>query len=393
MRAHKYLLLTVLTVILTTSTCWGDSVITGFQGNGEVTVTGLWTNARYHVEWASSLDGPWYRSWQPCYDEESQSNTTVTIKVPMFYRVVMSSNPPPAGMVLVDAGSFQMGDNYSEGAPDERPVHEVYVSAFYMDRYEVSNEQMREVLQWAYDTNKIGATASTVTNSEGNAQELLDLDATDCQISFSGGTFTVDSGKGNVPCVEVSWYGALAYCNYKSDMDKLGRCIDFSDWSCDFSETGYRLPTEAEWEKAARGGLRGHHFPWDSLGGADSAHIDGSKANYWSSGDPYDNATTPVGYYNGSQTPVGTDTANGYGLYDMAGNVFEFCWDWYQTDWYSQPGATQEDTRGPTGPLSYHVLRGGSWSSIAGFLPCAGRGYPFPGLTSSHFGFRCARGL
>lgn len=311
MRVQKYLLLTALSLITATATCWGDLVIAGFQGNGELSVTGVWTNAACRVEWASSLDGPWYRSWQTLDYEESKTNTSMTFKVPMFYRVAMTSNAPPAGMVLVDADSFQMGDNYNEGGSDERPVHDVYVSGFYMDRYEVSNEQMREVLQWAYDTNKIGATANTVTNNEGSAQELLELNDADCQISFSNGTFTVDSGKGNVPCVEVSWYGAQAYCNYKSDIDKLGRCIDFSDWSCDFGKNGFRLPTEAEWEKAARGGLRGHHYPWDSRGGAYGAHIDGSKANYWTSGDPYDNAATPVGYYNGSQTPVGSDTAPG----------------------------------------------------------------------------------
>ena len=303
------------------------------------------------------------------------------------------ANPPP-DMAYVPAGSFQMGDNYSEGDSDERPVHTVYVSGFYMDKYEVTNEQMREVMQWAYDQGIVGATASTVTNREGAAQELLDLDESTCQMSFSGGTFVVDAGQANFPCVEVSWYGAQAYGNYKSDMAGLTRCIDFADWSCDFTKNGYRLPTEVEWEKAARGGPTGHHFPWVSFGAAYGDHIDGSKANYNGSSDPYEAfsppRTTPVGYYDGNQTPSGTDMANGYGLYDMAGNVWEWCWDWYQGDWYSQAGATQNDTSGPaTG--SSRVLRGGSWYFVTAHLRCAYRHLsPSPDFSG---GFRCARGL
>ena len=301
---------------------------------------------------------------------------------------------PPSGMSYIPPRSFQMGDNYSEGAGDEEPVHTVYVSGFYMDKFEVTNEEMREVMQWAYDQGLIGAiAANTVTNNGVNAQELLDLDDSDCQISFSGGTFTVDSGKTNFPCIEVSWYGAQAYCNYKSDMEGLQRCTDFDDWTCDFGKNGYRLPTEAEWEKAGRGGLTGHHYPWDSSGGAYGDHIDGSKANYDGSGDPYDNGTSPVGYYDGDQTPAGSDMANGYGLYDMAGNVWEWCADWYPSGWYDQPGATQNDTSGPAGPLSYRVLRGGSWGGSTGYLRCAVRVVDVPSLTNNGGGFRCARGL
>jgi len=306
----------------------------------------------------------------------------------------------PVGMALIPAGTFQMGDNYSEGRPHERPVHTLYVSGFYMGKFAVSNDELREVLQWAYDEGLVGATANAVTNNEGTAQVLVDLGDTECQISFSGGTFSVDSGKATFPCIEVSWYGAQAYCNYKSDMEGLQRCIDFSDWSCDYSAKGYRLPTEAEWEKAARGGLTGHHFPWESSGGAYSNHIDGSKANYGGSGDPYEDAerteTTPVGYYDGSQTPSGSDMANGYGLYDMAGNVWEWCSDWYLSDWYDRPGATQKDTRGPVGSLSARVVRGGSWyaSTVATLNQrCANRSSVSPSDLSYVSGFRCARGL
>ena len=94
----------------------------------------------------------------------------------------------------------------------------------------------------------------------------------------------------------------------------------------DLGGNGYRLPTEAEWEKAARGGVAKCNYPWGNS-------IDGSKANYQGSGDPFDDGTTPVGYYNGNQVFRGQrrmdDMQNGFGLYDMAGNVYEWCWDWY----------------------------------------------------------------
>jgi len=141
--------------------------------------------------------------------------------------------------------------------------------------------------------------------------------------------------------VNVSWYDCLKWCNARAERDGLTPAyytsgtqdaiyrtgsLDLSNACVNWDAAGYRLPTEAEWEKAARGGLVGHHYPWQSYGGTCSNHIDGSRANYWNSGDPY-GGTTPVGYYNGNQTPAGIDMANGYGLYDIVGNAYEWCWD------------------------------------------------------------------
>ena len=159
----------------------------------------------------------------------------------------------PDGMAYIPAGEFQMGDNYGEGESNEVPVHVVSISAFYMDKFEVSNQEMAAILQWAYDQEPplVSTTATNVMNTEGSPQELIDLDDEHCEISFTNEAFVVDAGRSNFPCVEVSWYGALAYCNYRSDREGLQRCISFTstNWVCDFGRDGYRLPTEAEWRR------------------------------------------------------------------------------------------------------------------------------------------------
>ncbi len=302
------------------------------------------------------------------------------------------------GMERIPAGYFQMGDTFSEGELDELPVHGVNISSFYIDRYEVSNEKMRKVLQWAFDNGKIAANATTVENNTGDKQKLLSLEDPYCQVGFSSGVFTIDPGKDNYPCVEVTWYGALAYCNYKSEKEGLNSCYDFTDWSCNWSANGYRLPTEAEWEKAARGGQVGHRFPW-------SARVDvisHTRANYksfWEGGVPYypyDNANSE-GYHPTFNTgnfpfsnPEGYFAANSYQLYDMAGNVWEWCWDWYTVSWYNQLGATQADTRGPESSTQ-RVTRGGSWNSYANGARCATRFSRLPSDSFYSCGFRCAQ--
>ncbi|MCK5851242.1 MAG: SUMF1/EgtB/PvdO family nonheme iron enzyme [Kiritimatiellae bacterium] len=290
-----------------------------------------------------------------------------------------------SGMALIPAGSFQMGDSFDDGGSSALPVHSVYVSAFYMDKYEVTNDKMVDVLNWAYGQGKLTVTSNSVTNAEGNdAQELLDLDDPDCRITWDGNNFAMKSTKGSgYPCVGVTWYGSVAFCNYRSQMEGRTACYNLSDWSCNWSAAGYRLPTESEWEKAARGGSAGIRFPWGDT-------IQHARANYYSSSS-YSYDTSPTrGYHHDYDeggypytSSVGSFTANGYGLYDMAGNIWEWCNDWYG----SYPSGSTSNPHGPSSG-SARVLRGGSWGAYASNCRVALRSYRWPDYGPNYLGFR-----
>jgi formylglycine-generating enzyme required for sulfatase activity len=397
--------------------------ITSIAPNGTLTWTQGLSNGIATVEWTTNLSsGPWL----PVINV-SVTNTICTAEVPVgqplagFYRILEADvSQVPTNMALVPAGYFQMGDSYSEvpleenGANDAQPVHLVYVSSFYADRLDVSNEQMTQVLQWALNNGLIAASSAGVTNLEGQPEQLIDFIAHDgeyseTEMAFSNGLFSIlnTSEAGtvttlsatNLPATAVTWYGAAAYCNYRSDIEGLPRCFNFSNWNCDFTQKGYRLPTEAEWEKASRGGMTGHHYPWQSYGGSYSSFINATCASYSASRDPYEISgyfTTPVGYFNGNQlnygVPSGTNMINGYGMYDAVGNVWDWCWDGWEVDWYSQAGATQPNTTGPVGSL-VKVIRGGSLGYPAAYLVCACRhtGGFDPYFCSELVGVRCVR--
>ena len=274
----------------------------------------------------------------------------------------------PGGMALIPAGTFTMGDNL-DGEGDAIPTN-ITVSAFYMDVNLVSYAQWQSVYFWA-------------TNH---------------------GYGFVDAGAGkaaNHPVQTVDWYDCVKWSNARSQQAGLTP-VYYTDAGftqvytngevtpyMNLSAAGYRLPTEAEWEKAARGGLSGQRFPWGNVITENLANYDGSTNSY-----SYD--LGPNGYNAAFAdgvapytSPVGYFAANGFGLYDMAGNVFEWCWDWYGT-LYGQPTNTN-----PTGPAagSYRVLRGGDWVDVAVSSRCADRNYYSPDVNDDLIGFRCVRGL
>ena len=232
--------------------------------------------------------------------------------------------------ILVEGGTFSMGS--TSGDIDEKPVHSVTVNGFYMSKYEVTFEQ--------YDR---------FCNDTGISKPDDD-----------------GWGRGTMPVMNVSWYDAVEYCNWLSEKEGLTPVYSGSgdNISCNFDANGYRLPTEAEWEYAAKGG--NNHDSYTYSGSNTVGDVGWTKSN------------------SGSEThPVGGKIPNSLGLYDMSGNVWEWCWDWY--DFYSDTSLVD-----PEGPESgdYRVLRGGSWSFITNFLRCAVRGGNYPTFTLFDLGFR-----
>jgi len=278
---------------------------------------------------------------------------------------------PLPDMVPVPAGTFTMGDGAAYCGID---VHEVTLThAFTIGQYEVTNQEYRDALQWAYGHGHVAATSASVeTNLDGGGEELVDLDASDCEISFSNGIFTVDPGKEDHPVLEVSWYGAAAYCDWLNLQEGLPRAYNHFTWVCNggdpYGAPGYRLPTDAEWEYAAQYN-DGRTYPW----GDESPHS--GRANY----DNNVGSTAPVGSYPSAPASLG--------LYDMAGNVWEWCNDSHTCSLGTDP---QTDPTGP-GSGSYRVGRGGSYLNDASTLRRAGRSYSEPWNSQGHLGFRCAR--
>ena len=255
-------------------------------------------------------------------------------------------------MVDIPAGEFVMGSDPSDppSTGDEYPEHVVWLSPYEIDLYEVTNSEFADFLN-AYGLN---------ISPEG--YEMLDADDDDRHIYWEdiSSSWYAEGRYGDHPVIEVTWYGANTYCDYN----------------------GKRLPTEAEWEKAARGGCEVGGSPGTCEDPADERTypwgegIDCGHANYYGCvGD-----TTPVGSY-----PLGVSP---YGPYDMAGNVWEWVKDWFGYDYYDS--TPYMDPQGPVSGTS-RGLRGGSWNLSTNSLRVANRNYSNPGSSGNNGGFRCAR--
>ena len=257
-------------------------------------------------------------------------------------------------MIYVPGGTFTMGRTTGSGYSDELPTHMVTLNSFYIGKYEVTQAEYSQYMQPGY-------------------------------------SWTSDYGLGdNYPAYNVSWYAILKYCNLRSMAEGLIPCYtingstnpanwgavptDYNEaWDaaiCNWNANGYRLPTEAEWEYAARGATNNPDYLYSGS--------DDINAVAW-----YDGNNSPSG-----SKPVGTKAPNGIGTYDMSGNVYEWCWDWYGYGYYSS-----SPQNNPTGPASgsSRVLRGGFWINSAYYCRVANRDYNYPSYSGGDIGFRLCR--
>jgi len=258
----------------------------------------------------------------------------------------------PVPMVLVTGGTFQMGS--TTGSPDETPVHLVTVGTFYIDKTEVTYEKWTSVYDW------------------GLTHGYTDLPA------GQNGTNSVGV---NNPVTKVSWIDILKWCNARSEKDgwtplyytddtlttvyRTGQ-LDLTVGAVKWTANGYRLPTEGEWEFAAQGGTKSAGYTHSGSNNIDSVawHFLNTTGTH----------------------PVATKATNELGLYDMSGNVWEWCWDWYGA--YS--ASAQTDPRGATSG-AWRVLRGGSFVSVGSSCRVASRISYYPSNRLNHNGFRCVR--
>jgi formylglycine-generating enzyme required for sulfatase activity len=297
----------------------------------------------------------------------ARSTARLTMVFAAFKKATVYTEPIAVPtFVKIPRGTYQIGNLIGDSDIANAGTVTVTLSPYYMAVQHTTKAQWDAVRTW------------------GSSRGYTDL--------------AVGAGKGaNHPVQTVNWYNAVKWANAASERDGLTPCYKVNGEvfrtgtsdavTCDWSVNGYRLPTEAEWEVAARGGLSGKRFPWGDT-------ISQSQANYRASTSyAYDMSGSVNDYHPTYQTggipytsPVGSFAANGYGLYDMAGSVHQWCWDWY-----GAPYAGGADPRGAT-TGSRRVLRGGFWGNSAYLARSAYRGSNTPTDAYSNRGFRLARG-
>lgn len=292
-------------------------------------------------------------------------------------RLPLRDTQPPRGMVLVAAGRFMMGSDDPDTfrADGEGPTREVDVRDFWTDRCAVSNAQYATFVKatgYVTDAERYGWSFVFEGFLSGKRRNRPRVPAAPWWVGTSGAFWRCPEGPGssigdrqNHPVVHVSWNDALAYCRWR----------------------GVRLPTEAEWEKAARGGHHGHRFPWGDELTLAGRHM----CNTWQGTFPRYNSVAD-GY--AGTAPVTAYRPNGYGLYNVCGNVWEWCSDNWSTDWHASNRS--ESRVDPAGPPSgtERVIKGGSYlchESYCNRYRLSARSHNTPDSTTGHMGFRCAR--
>ena len=324
----------------------------GYLKNGHITVDA--SQSKDTIYGISSVKWAWGDGGQTKYSQELTAKHTYAEAGDYLVTLTVKNNAPVpestvyqevvavavqrkihfetdgAAMHLIPAGEFEMGDHSGEGQSDERPVHTVYLDAFYMDETEVTNARYRAFVE---------ATGHRTPHHWDHPREAGQLI------------------KPDYPVIYVSWHDAMAYARW----------------------AGKRLPTEAEWEYAARGGQVGQRYPW----GNEASH---AQANYHGEGD---------GWY--WPAPVKRFPRNDYGLYDMAGNVWEWCMDEYQKDFYAM-SPINNPVAGGLIPLTdddfrnlreNRIWRGGAWDAGPTSITVSNRFKAAPHLRVLKTGFRC----
>ena len=361
------------------------------------------------------------------YGIVSQSDKTLQENV-ILVRGGLDNSNLNLNEALIPGGEFEMGDHFGFVDPshpsDELPIHQVKVSSYYCSKTETTNQQYLAFLNVSL-LKGIVEVKNNIVYLSGTTDVICYTHqyAAYYSISYDGKLFSMADFRGNHPMVGVMWSGAAAFCNRLSLQYGLQECYNLKTWNCDFSKNGYRLPTEAEWEFAGRGGLLNPYmnYPTGNI-------LDPKAANLPNSGDPYESAgesnyplTTPVAFYDGKlhlkteynwpgaaasyQTNNG---ANGFGLYDMQGNVWEFINDWYGQNYYSigpidNPKGPDSGFLMPDGK-AYRGMRGGNWynglnvngisdghSRVSNRNPSYYRGPQDPNHPYYHLGFRVVR--
>lgn len=340
MKARKWMM--VAAVLAVAIGVQAEDIVVSWESNGVLVATGMEPGTTGTVEWASSLGDGFTNNPSPFEGLVVDSNGTLQVAIPMFFRVA-GTPQIPEGMVAIPAGINKGTD------PDFGAYSLTNEAAFYMDQYEVKKEQWDTVYNWA--------------------------------VSHGYSFDNAGSGKAsNHPVQTVNWYDCVKWCNARSQMDGRTPCYTVSGSvyktgqstpDCDFNANSYRLPTSDEWEYAARGGLSGKRFPWGDT-------ITHSEANYYSSSSYSYDVSSTRGYHPSYDdgdfpytSPAGSFASNGYGLYDMSGNVWEWCTDWH-----------------PNYVGSYRVIRGGGWGFNAYGARCCHVYWNLPDREGSYVGLR-----